>query len=162
MQNAKDTFYIALRNRLATLNPERTMMLRGVVRPGILAEEAEAPAAQLPLDVFVLRWTKLALDTQVPSILSTMTCEIHYATAGTQSNMGLDRGRALEEMDSELLRILCPASTAKMNYAQSPAEQMGTNVFWSPAVFAAEATSRERVGRVATVEVFAFREQGEQ
>lgn len=162
MQNAKDTFYITLRNRLATVNPERTMTLRGVVRPGILVEEAEAPAAQLPLDVFVLRWTKLAADTQLPSILATMTCEIHYATSGTQANLGLDRGRALEEMDDELLRMLCPASTPKMDYAQSPAAQMGTNVFWSPAVFAAEVTTRERVGRVATVEVFAFQEQGEQ
>jgi hypothetical protein len=162
MQNAKDTFYITLRNRLASVNPERTMTLRGVVRPGILVEEAEAPAAQLPLDVFVLRWTKLGADTQLPTILANMTCEIHYATAGTQTNMGLDRGRALEEMDDELLRMLCPASTPKMSYAQSPAEQMGTNIFWSPAAFTAEAATRERVGRVATVEVFAFQEQGEQ
>lgn len=162
MQNAKDTFYITLRNRLAAVNPERTMTARGVVRPGILVEEAEAPAAQLPPDVFVLRWTKLAADTQLPSIMATMTCEIHYATAGTQPNLGLDRGRALEEMDDELLRVLCPSSTVKMNYTQTPAEQMGTNIFWSQALFAPEVTTRERVGRVATVEVFAFQEQGEQ
>ena len=162
MQNAKDTFYITLRNRLALVNAERTMTLRGVVRPGILVEEAEAPSALLPMDVFVLRWTKLVADTQLPSIMASMTCEIHYATAGTQGNMGLDRGRALEEMDDELLRMLCPASTVKMNYTQTPAEQMGTNIFWSQALFAAETTTRERVGRVATVEVFAFQEQGEQ
>jgi hypothetical protein len=162
MQNAKDTFYIALRNRLAAANPERTMTLRGVVRPGILVEEAEAPTAQLPLDVFVLRWTKLAVDTQMASILAHMTCEIHYATAGTQTNAGLDRGRALEAMDDELLRMLCPPSTVKMNYTQTPAEQMNTNIFWSPVAFAAETTTRERVDRVATIEVFAFQEQGEQ
>lgn len=162
MQNAKDTFYITLRDRLATVNPERTMTLRGVVRPGILVEEAEQPMAMLPPDVFVLRWTKLAMNTQLPSTLAQMTCEIHYTTAGTQMNAGLDRGRALEEMDDELLQMLCPSSTAKMNYTQSPAVQMGTNVFWSPAAFAAEATMRERVGRVATVEIFAFQEQGEQ
>jgi hypothetical protein len=161
MQNAKDTFYITLRDRLATVNPERTMTLRGVVRPGILVEEAEAPAAQLPLDVFVLRWTKLAADTQLPSTLASMTCEIHYATAGTQGNMGLDRGRALEAMDDELLRMLCPASATKMNYTQTTAAQMGTSIFWSQAVFAAEAATRERVGRVATLEVLAFQEQGE-
>jgi hypothetical protein len=162
MQNAKDTFYIVLRNRLATINPERTVTLRGIVRPGILVEEAEAPMAQLLPDVFVLRWTKLAADTQLPSILATMTCEIHYATAGTQANSGLDRGRALEEMDDELLRMLCPSSAPKMNYTQTPAAQTGTNVFWTQAVFAPEATTRERVGRVATIEVFAFQEQGEQ
>lgn len=162
MQNAKDTFYIALRSRLTTVNPARTMTLRGIVRPGILVEEAEAPMAQLPLDAFVLRWTKLAADTQLPSILAQLTCEIHYATAGTQGNSGLDRGRALEEMDYELLQMLCPSSTVKMNYTETPAEQMGTSIFWSPATFAAGVTTRERVGRVATVEVFTFQEQGEQ
>jgi len=161
MQNAKDTFYITLRDRLTAVNPERTMTLRGVVRPGILVEEAEAPAAQLPLDAFVLRWTKLTADAQMPSALASMTCEIHYATAGTRDNLGLDRGRALEAMDDELLRMLCPASTVKMNYTQTPAAQMSTSIFWSQAVFAAEATTRERVGRVVTVEVFAFQEQGE-
>jgi hypothetical protein len=49
-----------------------------------------------------------------------------------------------------------------MSYTQTPAAQMGTNIFWSPAMFAPEVTTRERVGRVATIEVFAFQEQGEQ
>ena len=43
MQNAKDSFYMALRTRLAAINPERTILLRGAARPGILVEEAEAP-----------------------------------------------------------------------------------------------------------------------
>lgn len=162
MQDAKDTFYVTLRDRLSTVNPQRTMTLRGVVRPGILVEEAEAPMAQPMADVFVLRWTGFAADTQLPSILAAMTCEIHYATAGTQANAGLNRGRALEEMDYELLQMLSPYSTPKMNYAQSPTAQMGTNIFWSPAVFAPETTTRERVGRVVTVQVYAFQEQGEQ
>jgi hypothetical protein len=162
MQNAKDTFYITLRNRLTTVNSNRTMSLRAVTRPGILAEEAEAPMAELPLDVFVLRWTKLAADAQLPSILTQMTCEIHYATAGTQDNAGLDRGRALEEMDDEVLQLLCPASAVKMNFTQTPAAQMGTSIFWSQAIFAPATSVRERMGRVATVNVFAFQEQGEQ
>ena len=162
MQNAKDTFYITLRNRLTTVNPNRTVSLRAVTRPGILVEEAEVPMAELPLDVFVLRWTKLAADTQLPSILTQMTCEIHYATAGTQGNAGLDRGRALEEMDDEVLQLLCPASAVKMNFTQTPAAQMGTSIFWSQATFAPATTVRERMGRVATVNVFAFQEQGEQ
>ena len=162
MENAKDTFYITLRNRLMAVNPNRTMVLRAVTRPGILVEEAETPVAELPLDVFVLRWTKLAADTELPSILAQMTCEIHYATAGTQANAGLDRGRALEEMDDELLQLLCPSSVQKMNYVQSPAVQMNTFVFWSQAIFFSTAIARERLGRVATVNVFAFQEQGEQ
>jgi hypothetical protein len=161
MQNAKDTFYITLRNRLATLNPARTMTLRGVTRPGILVEDAEAPMPQPLLDAFVLRWTKLAIDQQLPSILAQMTCEIRYATAGTQANAGLDRGRALEEMDAELIQMLCPSSTIKFNYTQTPAAQMGTMIFWSQAIFAGATAVRERMERTATVNVFAFQEQGE-
>jgi hypothetical protein len=161
MENAKDTFYLTLRNRLATVNPNRTMVMRAVTRPGILVEEAEAPTPQLPLDVFVLRWTKLATDTELPSILTQLTCEIHYATAGTQANAGLDRGRAIEEMDDELLQISCPSSTPKMNYTVTPAVQMGTSIFWSQAILGAATITRERLGRVATVNVFAFQEQGE-
>ena len=48
MQNAKDSFYMALRTRLVAINPSRTILLRGAVRPGILVEEAEAPFPQLP------------------------------------------------------------------------------------------------------------------
>ena len=162
MENAKDTFYITLRNRLATVNPDRTLILRAVTRPGILVEEAEAPVAELPLDVFVLRWTKLEADTQLPSILTRMTCEIHYATAGSQNNAGFDRGRALEAMDDELLQLLCPSFAQKMSYTQTPATQMGTLVFWSQAIFTPATTVRERMGRMATVDVFAFQEQGEQ
>jgi hypothetical protein len=162
MQNAKDTFYITLRNRLATLNPLRTIVLRGLTRPGILVEEAEAPMAQPMLDAFTLRWTKLATDAQLPSILTQMTCEIRYATAGTQSNGSLDRGRALEKMDDELMQLLCPASAVKFNYTHTPAAQMNTTVFWSQAAFGAATAMRERMERSATVQVFAFQEQGEQ
>jgi hypothetical protein len=162
MENAKDTFYITLRNRLVTVNPARTTILRAITRPGILVEDAEAPMSELPLDVFVLRWTKLSADTQLPSTLAQMTCEIHYATAGTQNNAGLDRGRALEEMDYEFLQLLCPSSAQKMNYTLTPAAPMGTSIFWSQAVFEPATTVRERRGRVATVNVFAFQEAGEQ
>ena len=38
MQNAKDTFYLTLQSRLAALNPSRTVVLRGVVRPATLVD----------------------------------------------------------------------------------------------------------------------------
>ena len=52
MKNAKDTFYVALRDRLAAVNPARTFVLRGVVRPGIMVVENEMVSAELPADVF--------------------------------------------------------------------------------------------------------------
>lgn len=95
MQNAKDSFYAALRARLATINPERTMLLRGAVRPGILVEEAEAPFSQLPNDVFVLRWLGFAVDAELGSSLAAGQCEVLYQTCGTLSFGGLDRGGCL-------------------------------------------------------------------
>ena len=57
MQNAKDTFYMTLRDRLAAVNPARTMVVRGVTRPGSLVEENELVSADQPVDAFCLRWT---------------------------------------------------------------------------------------------------------
>ena len=74
MQNAKDSFYMALRARLTTINPERTILLRGAVRPGILVEEAEAPFSQLPNDVFVLRWLGLGIDMDLGSTMAAEDC----------------------------------------------------------------------------------------
>ncbi len=63
MQNAKDSFYLALRTRLAAINPERTVLLRGALRPGIFVEEAEAPSAQVPIGcVRAARWLGLGID----------------------------------------------------------------------------------------------------
>lgn len=161
MQNAKDTFYVTLRNRLATLNPNRTMLLRGVQRPGILVEEAEAVVPMLPSDVFVLRWTALSTDINLPLVLARLDCEILYATGGTQAASGLDRGRALEEMDAEVLGLLSPNCAPKMNYTQTPPVQLNTPVFWSAADFTPAVTLRDRLSRSAQVTVFAYQEPGE-
>lgn len=161
MQNARDSFYIALRDRLAVINPARVVTLRAVQRPGIMVEDAEAPQAQLANDIFVLRWSAERADTQLPTLLAQMTCEIHYASSGSQPNSGLDRGRALAAMDSELLAILSPPQTPKWNYAQTPPAAMQTFVFWLEPTFAPVAVQRDQLLRTASVTVFAFEEQGE-
>ena len=161
MQNAKDSFYVALRNRLAGINPARVVTIRAVERPGILVEEAEAPQAQLPNDIFVLRWTAETTDTQLPTIMKQITCEIRYASSGSQQNGGLDRGRALNAMDEEVLAMLTPLQTPKFNYTQTPAVSMQTFVFWSEPQFSKIETLRDQLTRTAVVNVFAFEEQGE-
>ena len=120
MQNAKDSFYMALRARLAAINPERTCVLRGAVRPGILVEEAEAPFSQLPADVFVLRWLGIGTDVNLDAPMVAAECEIAYQTCGCQSFGGLDRGRALSAMDKELLSMLQPFSTPKLSFMATP------------------------------------------
>lgn len=158
MQNAKDSFYMALRARLASVNPERVCLIRGAVRPGILVEEAEASFNQLPTDVFVLRWTSAGVDLDLASPMVSAVCEILYTTAGTQNFGGLDRGRALSTMDEELLSILQPFETQKFNYTTTPAAPMLTQVFWDGPSFAPVVTTRDRLSRVATVLVYSYQE----
>src|ERR1035438_9083419 len=154
MQNAKDSFYMALRTRLAAINPERTVVVRGAVRPGILVEEAEAPFNQLPNDAFVMRWLGLGVDMDLASTLTVEECEITYQTCGTQSFGGLDRGRLLSAMDEELLALLQPFYTPKLNYAETPPAAMLTQVFWDEPGFAPLVAQRDRLSRSAKVLVY--------
>jgi hypothetical protein len=161
MQNAKDSFYMALRSRLATLNPERTIVLRGALRPGILVEEAEAPFSQAPSDVFVMRWIGLGIDVNLDAALVAAECEIVYQTCGCQSFGGLDRGRALSAMDEELLSILQPFSTPKLSFIATPPAPMLTQVFWDEPAFGPVATQKDRLGRSVKLMVYSYQEQGE-
>jgi hypothetical protein len=161
MQNAKDSFYMALRTRLTTINPERTVLLRGSVRPGILVEEAEAPFSQPPSDVFILRWLGLGVDMDLGSTMVAEECEIAYQTRGTQSYGGLDRGRALREMDEELVAMLKPFFTPKLNYMATPPAAMLTQVFWDEPALGPIAVQRDRLSRSAKVMIYSYQEQGE-
>ena len=161
MQNAKDSFYVALRTRLTAINPERTILLRGAVRPGILVEEAEAPFGQLPNDVFVLRWPGLGTDLELASAMVAQECEIAYQTCGTQSFGGLDRGRALSAMDEEIVAMLQPFCAPKLNYVMQPPAAMLTQLFWDEPVFTAAVAQRDRLSRSAKVVVYSYQEQGE-
>jgi hypothetical protein len=161
MQNAKDSFYMALRTRLTTINPQRTILLRGTVRPGILVEEAEAPFSQLPSDVFVLRWLGLAVDLDLASTMAAEECEIVYQTCGTQSFGGLDRGRSLSTMDEELVAMIQPFYTPKLNYTATPPAAMLTQVFWEEPRLGPVMVQRDQLSRSAKVMVYSYQEQGE-
>jgi hypothetical protein len=161
MQNAKDSFYMALRTRLVAINPERTILLRGTVRPGILVEEAEAPFAQLPSDVFVLRWLGLGVDMNLESTMAAEECEIVYQTCGTQSFGGLNRGRSLNDMDEELMAMFEPFCTPKFNYASTPPAALLTQVFWDEPTFGPITIQKDRLSRSVKVMVYSYQEQGE-
>jgi hypothetical protein len=161
MQNAKDSFYMALRTRLAAINPERTILLRGALRPGIVVEEAEAPFSQLPNDVFILRWLGLGVDLNLESAMAAEQCEIVYQTCGTQSYGGLDRGRSLSVMDGELTAMVQPFYTPKLNFTVTPPATMLTKVFWDEPGFTPISIQRDRISRSANVTVYSYQEQGE-
>jgi hypothetical protein len=163
MQNAKDTFYTTLRDRLAAINPARTMVVRGATRPAVFVEENELASDTVPVDAFRLRWAGLKVDARAALPLVTLLCEIRYATDGNSGNGGIDRGRLLAAMDAELTAALsqAPRSVAKMSYSSSPPAALGTNIFWGDVVFGAAAVKGERLERIATVEVFCYQKAGE-
>jgi hypothetical protein len=168
VQLAKDTFYAALRDRVAAQNPGRTVVLRGVVRPGVVVAENELPGAAVdgiaPADAFCLRWTGLAIGTQAALPLVWMTCEIGYATDGAAGTGGMDRGRALAAMDAELATAVsaAPQSVPLLAVAEiagggaSVQTATGTNVFWGDVAFAPAVMRGERMERTATVEVYSY------
>ncbi len=168
VQVAKDTFYAALRDRVAAGNPARTVVVRGVLRPGVVTAENELPGAAVdgiaPTDAFCLRWTGLTADTQNSLGLVGATCEIRYATDGSQGLAGMDRGRALGTMDAELMaavgmepqRALAVVVAEVAGGGASTATATGGNVFWSDVTFKPAVIRGERMERTAEVEVYCY------
>lgn len=161
MQNAKDTFYITLRNRLATINPARTMTLRSVMRPAIYVEEAESPQPLPILDAYALRWTGTSRLAEMPLPLMAMSCQIFYSTAGTQSMAGLDRGRVLAAMDAEVEQMLSPLQAQKMLYSSTGSTPMQTMIFWSEPQFEPIVAVRDQLSRIAQVTLWSWQEASE-
>jgi hypothetical protein len=167
VQSAKDTFYEVLRGRVAVGNPDRTVVLRGVVRPGVLVEENELVMAVPLPDCFRLRWGAVKVDARGAMSMIAMQCEIAYETAGTAMNAGMDRGRMLGAMDAELLAAVnaAPQSGLKNNYAGlafgQPVVAMATNVWWGDVVFEPVKVEDDRLVRTAVVEVMSYQKAGE-
>ena len=168
LQVAKDTFYQVLRDRIAAANPARTVVIRGVIRPGVVVQENELPAAAVDgivlADAFCLRWTELRIEGRGALPLLTAVCEIRYGTDGTAAMAGLDRGRALGAMDAELAAAvaLAPQSAGGDLVAEitgggaSTVTTAGTRVFWTGATFKPAVMRNERMERTAEVEVFCY------
>ena len=103
----------------------------------------------------------MAVDMDLDSTMTAEQCEIVYQTCGTQSFGGLDRGRALSAMDEELMAMIQPFHTPKLNYAATPPAAMLTQVFWDEPVFAPVVSQRDQLSRGASVMVYSYQEQGE-
>lgn len=167
MQNAKDTFYEMLRGRLAALNPGRTIVLRGVVRPGVLVEENELVSTVVLPDCFRVNWTQAAGDPDGDLATIALQCEIEYETAGTALNGGMDRGRALSAMDAELqATINTDTQTAlKSNYkgltTGLAVEPMATSIWWGQLVFGKVEIKDDRLARTGTVMVMSYEKTSE-
>ena len=135
MQSAKDSFYMALRERLASVNSARIVAVNGVTRPAILVVENEAVSAgDLLADAFHIYWGAARASKQHSGgerPMMALECTIAYRTSGS-GETGVDRGRSLTALDQELLAICRPGWAAKRDYRQSPAGELGTKLVWNP------------------------------
>ncbi len=130
MQAAKDSFYMALRARLAALDPARTIVIDGVTVPGIVVREIMEPRfGEAQTGVFYVDWGEVLIAESSRPMLG-IECSIWYASEGSGGS-GVDRGRMLAEMDSELLSICDPPHTEMLDYSQSPSADLGSGIFWT-------------------------------
>lgn len=168
VQLAKDTFYAMLRDRVAATNAARTVVVRGVTRPGVVVAENELPGVAIDgiatTEAFCLRWTGLSIDTQGPMPLVALTCEIRYATDGSSGLAGLDRGRSLAALDAEVVAALsmtpqlaCSLSIAEITGGGASTQATtGTRVFWGDVALKPAVMRGERMERTAEVEVYSY------
>ncbi len=170
MQFAKDSFFLALQERLAGLNPARTVCVNGATVPAVLVRENLTPSLSEPApNTFYISWGAA----QVVSChagwgaLMSMDAVISYSSLGSVQSL-VDRGRLIGQLDGELLAICQPPNTEKRDYSQSPSVDLGTRVFWSQPQFAAlggededKSGRREdgRIGRAARITIYFWVEE---
>jgi hypothetical protein len=143
MQFAKDSFFLALQQRLAGLNPARTVTINGATVPAVVVVENLPPASAEPQpNAFYIEWGSAAVVNGGAGDAAVMSleCVISYYTLGTVQSM-VDRGRVLGQLDNELLAICQPTNTEKYDYTQSPSTDLGTRVFWNQPTFQEATTS---------------------
>jgi hypothetical protein len=173
MQFAKDSFYIALRDRLAALNPARTVVVQGRMRPAVLVQENEPAssaegAPHLPdfgrrgylPNAFYLVWGLPEFVQGGESArrpLMKIDCRFLYRPCGAQPG-AVDRGRAMAALDTELLRLLSPPRTPKCDHAHTPPVGLGTMVFWGLPEFGEIETAHDELARKTRLTIFFFPE----
>ena len=137
MQAAKDSFYRALQGRLSIVNPGRTIEVDGVARPAILVVENEPyPPHKLFFNTFYIHWlgapaVREFVGTAAPRYEQVGQIEYFVQGTATLQRPFADRGRFIGQLDSELVRILYPGYTAKLNYTAVPPQSLESQVIWN-------------------------------
>ena len=137
MQFAKDSFFLALQQRLAGLNPARTVTLNGATVPAVVVVENLPPSSAEPEpNAFYIEWgaAKVVDWTCGRRCADEPGVRDFLLHVGNGASM-VDRGRVLGQLDDELLGICQPPNTEKMDYTQSPSADLGTSVFWGQPAF---------------------------
>ena len=125
MQAVKDSFYMALRGRLAAGNSRE-----------IVVCENGSPTSLSKPDTFYLRWS--GADTLPPDAAAagwrSLRCAIAYRTSGSEDSCGDDRGRELATMDAQLSAAVEPRQTALLDYTQEPPADLANEILWTAPV----------------------------
>jgi hypothetical protein len=161
MQNTKDSFYAALRDRMAAQFPTQTMTIGDEVRPAILVTENEIQsAAPEPSGVFYLRYgvAGAADGSAGAKPLLKMAVEVAYSSSGSDELSFQDRGRELAKLDDILLAIATPPRSALRDVSQSPVLDLGAQIFWTRPELGEVKESKGELHRVASLNVFWFAE----
>ncbi|HYH00100.1 MAG TPA: hypothetical protein VD837_13280 [Terriglobales bacterium] len=162
MQFAKDSFYMTLRERLAALNAERTVMLEGVPQPAIVVAENEISTGSADqADCFHVRFGAAKVMegfARNATPLMALACTIGYRTRGTQEGAA-DRGRSLAALDGELMAICLPMNTDKLDYAQVPPQQLQTRIFWTTPELGDVTGDGNELSRTAALTIFFYPEE---
>lgn len=172
MRFAKDSFFVALRDRLAVVNPGRTIALDGQTRPAVVALENEPVTAADPAAIvnpltlttlqrprvanaFYLNWgaARVVAQTGAQPLLA-LECSIGFSARGEESGAGQERGRRFGELMEELLQILSPARCDKADYTSGTPTLLGSSIFWTPPRFAAPQFAAAEIRGSANVTLF--------
>jgi hypothetical protein len=148
-----------LRDRLAQAYPARTITVDGITRPALVVVENDKPSVTVRQDdAFYLEWGEARTVRPATSPLMAMTCVLSYASAGSAQNGGLDRGRMMGELESELIDICSPAMTRKFDYTGTNPVDLGSNVFWTQAASRPVKAEPACVAREAGITVYFYPE----
>ena len=132
IQAAKDSLYVALRDRLQSINPNRIAQIGGTTRIAIAMEAAlQSDADKTIPGVFYLSFgqEEAVANAAAPgSAMVKVHCAVRY-TVRTLPNTHLEAD--LSQMDAELLAAMMPTSTALSDYARTNVAALGDRVFWT-------------------------------
>ena len=159
MQATKDTFYVALRDRLVQVDPNLTAVIDGVKRPAIVVAENEPPSP-LPRqdETFYLYWGGAHPVQPATSTLMAMDCTVSYTCLGESDTGGVGRGRRLGALDADLLAMCAPGQAHKNDYSGGSAIDLGSHIFWPAPQLEPLKVEAKQVGHQARVTVFFYPE----